>query len=58
MFVTGSDIESNFKYDFDTTTRRAFMQVGPLDLETLDWHAEYAKVELEKLIDNIKQVTF
>jgi len=35
MFVTGFDIESNHKYDFDVTTRRIFMQVGPLALETI-----------------------
>jgi hypothetical protein len=69
MFVHGSDIESNCKYDIGMMSRRAFMQAGPLALENhqrkrtlkqeaLHCHDGYDKKELEKLADNIKQAMF
>jgi hypothetical protein len=69
MFVHGSDIESNRKYDIGMMSRRAFMQAGPLALENhqrkralkheaFHCHGGYVKKELEKLADNIKHVSF
>jgi len=44
MFVNGSDIEPNCKYDFDMTSRRAFMQVGSLALEIISVKEKSIKV--------------
>jgi hypothetical protein len=36
IFVNGSDIDPNCKYDFDMTSRRAFIQVGAPALQKGD----------------------
>ena len=69
MFVHGSDIDSNCKYDIGMMSRTAFMQAGPLALENHQrkralkheaFHCRdgYVKKELEKLADNFKQAIF